>query len=117
MGLDALVRWLDAAGVPAGTVVVGDEPSDGQEGGVWRIRAVPPEESVSPEESVPPEESVLPDGSEAGPSGGGWEVFWSEGGRRRAWTRFDDESTACFALFGRLAWVRLARGGLVRSAR
>jgi hypothetical protein len=99
VGLDALVRWLDAAGVPAGTVVVGDEPAGGEEGGVWRIRTVPPGEQ------------------EAEQDGGGWEVFWAEGGRRHAWTRFDDESTACFALFGRLTWVRLARGGLVRATR
>ncbi len=104
MGLDALVRWLDAAGVPAGTVVVGDEPAAGDrgtDGGVWRIRAVRPGETGP--------------GEDADQDGGGWEVFWGEGGRRHAWTRFDDESTACYALFGRLVWVRLARGALVRA--
>lgn len=83
MGLDALPRWLEAAGVPTEIVVVGDPP--GPVDAVWRIRAV-------------------------GDGEPGWEVFWCDAGRRSAWVRFDDEPTACFALLGRLVWTRLARG-------
>jgi hypothetical protein len=42
---------------------------------------------------------------------GTWEVFWCEAGGRFEWTRFDDESAACFSLFGRLVWARLAASG------
>jgi hypothetical protein len=35
-------------------------------------------------------------------------VFWCDDGGRFEWTRFDDESAACFSLFGRLVWARLA---------
>ena len=83
MGLDVIAGWLEAAGVPPGAVVVGDAAAPDA---VWRIRALTTEE------------------------GPGWEVFWSQDGSRRAWVRFDDEATACFALLGRLMWVRLARG-------
>ena len=40
---------------------------------------------------------------------GTWEVFWCERGGRFEWTRFDDESAACFSLFGRLVWRRGSR--------
>lgn len=86
MGLDALPGWLEAAGIPPGVVVVGDAAGPDA---VWRIRVAGPEEGW-------PEQ--------------GWEVFWSQDGARRAWVRFDDEATACFALLGRLCWVQLARG-------
>lgn len=42
------------------------------------------------------------------PGDEGWEVFWCERGGRFEWTRFDDESAACFSLFGRLVWASLA---------
>lgn len=88
MGVDALPGWLAAAGVPAGTVRLG--PDAGPADAVWCLRPAPDPEA----------------------GGAGWELFWSERGERYAWTWFDDEATACFALFGRLAWARLVQGAL-----
>lgn len=46
------------------------------------------------------------------PDDEGWEVFWCERGGRYEWTRFDDESAACFHLVGRLVWAHTTgRGG------
>ncbi|PVZ14935.1 hypothetical protein [Actinomycetospora cinnamomea] len=79
-----LAGWLAAAGVPDAAVSVGAEADR-----AWCVRAVPD-----------------------GPDGTGeWEVFWCDGGGRFEWTRFDDESAACFSLFGRLVWARLAGAG------
>ena len=90
MQVDALLGWLAAAGVPEGSVRLG---ADDDVDRVWCVRAV-----------------GAPDG--AGGTVPGWEIFWCEGGERFAWTWFDEEATACFALFGRLVWTRLARGAL-----
>ena len=87
MGIDELGRWLTAAGVDAGSVRLGIAPDP--DAASWCVRA-----------------ATGPDGTP------GWEVFWAEDGARYAWTWFDDEATACFALFGRLAWTRLVRGAL-----
>jgi hypothetical protein len=76
-----LARWLAAAGVVSPAVSVGAEADR-----AWCVRAVPEED-------------------------GTWEVFWCEQGGRFEWTRFDDESAACFSLFGRLVWARLAGSG------
>ena len=76
-----LLGWLAAAGVPDAAVGVGAEVDR-----AWCVRAVPDDPA-------------------------GWEVFWCEDGGRFEWTRFDDESAACFSLFGRLVWARLAARG------
>jgi hypothetical protein len=76
-----LAGWLVAAGVADAAVSVGAEADR-----AWCVRAVA-------------------DGD------GTWEVFWCERGGRFEWTRFDDESAACFSLFGRLVWARLAASG------
>ena len=76
-----LKDWLAAAGVADAAVSVGAEADR-----AWCVRAVPG----------------------GGDGGGDWEVFWCDGGGRFEWTRFDDESAACFSLFGRLVWARLA---------
>ena len=76
-----LAGWLAAAGVADAPVSVGGEADR-----AWCVRAV-----------------VDGDGT--------WEVFWCERGGRFEWTRFDDESAACFSLFGRLVWARLAACG------
>jgi hypothetical protein len=76
-----LAGWLVAAGVADAAVSVGAEADR-----AWCVRAVP-------------------DGD------GTWEVFWCDRGGRFEWTRFDDESAACFSLFGRLVWARLAACG------
>jgi hypothetical protein len=76
-----LARWLAAAGVVSPPVSVGAEADR-----AWCVRAVPEEDGI-------------------------WEVFWCEQGGRFEWTRFDDESAACFSLFGRLVWARLAGSG------
>lgn len=73
-----LAGWLAAAGVADAAVSV-----DAEAERAWCVRAVA-------------------DGD------GTWEVFWCERGGRFEWTRFDDESAACFSLFGRLVWARLA---------
>lgn len=73
-----LARWLAVAGVTSPPVSVGAEADR-----AWCVRAVPEED-------------------------GSWEVFWCERGGRFEWTRFDDEAAACFSLFGRLVWARLA---------
>ncbi|GLZ49498.1 hypothetical protein Acsp06_56830 [Actinomycetospora sp. NBRC 106375] len=80
-----LAGWLDAAGVTSAPVSVGAEAER-----AWCVRAVP--------------------GTDGGEEGI-WEVFWCERGGRFEWTRFDDESAACFSLFGRLVWARLAGSG------
>jgi hypothetical protein len=79
---EELARWLAAAGVTTAAVRVGTEADR-----AWCVRAAP------------------------GTDDGTWEVFWCEGGGRFEWTRFDDESAACFSLFGRLVWARLAASG------
>ena len=76
-----LAGWLGAAGVTSPPVSVGVEADR-----AWCVRAVPEED-------------------------GSWEVFWCERGGRFEWTRFDDESAACFSLFGRLVWAQLAASG------
>lgn len=43
---------------------------------------------------------------------GGWEVFWREQGNRYDWARFDDETVACYYLFGRLTWAQVVRGAV-----
>ncbi|GAA4928649.1 hypothetical protein EV188_101205 [Actinomycetospora succinea] len=73
-----LAGWLAAAGVTGAAVSVADEVER-----AWCVRPVPGEDE-------------------------GWEVFWCERGGRFEWTRFDDESAACFSLFGRLVWAWLA---------
>jgi hypothetical protein len=78
---EELARWLAAAGVTSAAVSAGAEADE-----AWCIRAVPEDD-------------------------GTWEVFWCERGGRFEWTRFDDESAACFSLFGRLVWARLAASG------
>lgn len=78
-----LAGWLAAAGVADAAVSVGAEAER-----TWCVRAVPEETED-----------------------GAWEVFWCERGGRFEWTRFDDESAACFSLFGRLVWARLAASG------
>lgn len=85
-----LAGWLAAAGVPDAPVSVGVEADR-----AWCVRAVP-------------------DGGDPGDHPGDegqWEVFWCDGGGRFEWTRFDDEPAACFSLFGRLVWARLAGSG------
>lgn len=86
MGTDVLAAWLEALGLPPGTVLVargpGGVPEDAER--VW---------------------CVVP-----GPEG--WDVYWAEQGQRWSWTRFDEESSACFHVFGRLAWAQLMRGAL-----
>ena len=77
-----LAGWLVAAGVPDAAVSVGAEADR-----AWCVRAVRRRAT------------------------GSWEVFWCERGGRFEWTRFDDESAACFSLFGRLVWARLAASG------
>jgi hypothetical protein len=83
---EELARWLTAAGVATAPVSVGTEADR-----AWCVRATP--------------------GTDGGADEGTWEVFWCEGGGRFEWTRFDDESAACFSLFGRLVWARLAASG------
>ena len=62
------------------------------------------------------EDGALPEGAEriwcvvSGPDG--WDVYWAEDGARWSWTRFDEESSACLHLFGRLAWTQMLRGAL-----
>lgn len=75
-----LAGWLATFGVPDGLVAVGAETDR-----TWCVRPVPEAD-------------------------GGWEVFWCEHGGRYEWTRFDDESAACFHVFGRLVWARAAGG-------
>jgi hypothetical protein len=84
-----LAGWLAAAGVADAAVSV-----DAEADRAWCVRAVAAE-----------------DGTEDGTADGTWEVFWCERGGRFEWTRFDDESAACFSLFGRLVWARLAASG------
>ena len=96
MGVEDLIRALAAVGVEPGAVAA--EPGDGRADRVWCVRPVAADDAH--------------DGDEVGEDGS-WEIFWSEGGERWAWTRFDEESTACFALFGRLVWSRVLRGALV----
>lgn len=81
MQADELAGWLAAAGVTSPAVSVGAEADR-----AWCVRAVPEED-------------------------GTWEVFWCEQDGRFEWTRFDDESAACFSLFGRLVWAQLAGSG------
>ena len=76
-----LAGWLAAAGVAGAAVSVGAEVER-----AWCVRPVPGVDETE-------------DGS--------WEVFWCERGGRFEWTRFDDESAACFSLFGRLVWAWL----------
>jgi hypothetical protein len=87
--LAALAGWLAAAGLEEGSVVIGAEVE--RRWCVCEVRT----------------------GDEPGGGSRAWDVFWCEDGARFEWTRFDDESTACFALFGRLAWTQVARGALV----
>ncbi|WP_345196556.1 hypothetical protein [Actinomycetospora corticicola] len=82
MGVDALPGWIEALGLAPGTVVVGTP------GRVDRVWVVHP----GPERT--------------------WEVYWFEGGERYSWTRFEEESAACFHVFGRLAWTQMMRGSL-----
>ena len=82
-----LLDWLAAAGVADAAISVGAEADR-----AWCVRAVP----------------GGGDGGDGEGGEGGWEVFWCDGGGRFEWTRFDDESAACFSLFGRLVWARLA---------
>jgi hypothetical protein len=82
-----LTGWLAAAGVADAAVSVGAEADR-----AWCVRAVP----------------GGGDGEDGEDGEGSWEVFWCDGGGRFEWTRFDDESAACFSLFGRLVWARLA---------
>ena len=70
-----LAGWLVAAGVADAAVSVGAEADR-----AWCVRAVADGDGI-------------------------WEVFWCERGGRFEWTRFDDESAACFSLFGRLVWA------------
>jgi hypothetical protein len=83
---EELARWLAAAGVTSAAVSVGAEAER-----AWCVRATP--------------------GADDEAEDGTWEVFWCESGGRFEWTRFDDESAACFSLFGRLVWARLAGSG------
>jgi hypothetical protein len=88
VGVDVLPGWLEALGLPPPTVLV----------------------------TVARDDGALPDGADriwcvvSGPEG--WDVYWAEGGTRLSWTRFDEESSACLHLFGRLAWTQMMRGAL-----
>ncbi|MDL5160276.1 hypothetical protein [Actinomycetospora termitidis] len=75
--------WIEALGLSPATLVVGEPPADADR--TWCVHP----------------------GPEAT-----WELYWWEGGERYSWTRFDEESAACFALFGRLAWTQMMRGAL-----
>lgn len=83
MQADELAGWLEVIGLDGAAVRVGVETDR-----TWCVRRVPDDDVT------------------------GWEVFWCESGGRFEWTRFDDEDTACFALFGRLAWAAAVRGRL-----
>jgi hypothetical protein len=88
VGVDVLPAWLEALGLPASTVLVAQAAED----------------------------DAIPDDADrtwcvvSGPEG--WDVYWAEDGERWSWTRFEEESSACFHLFGRLAWTQMMRGAL-----
>lgn len=95
MGVDVLPGWIAALGLPATTVLVCREsevPDDADQ--VWCV--------------------LVAGGGAAGEAADGpaWDVFWLERGQRWSWTRFDEESAACFHLLGRLAWSQMMRGVL-----
>jgi hypothetical protein len=87
VGVDVLPGWLEALGLPPPTVLVAARDDGALPEGADRIWCV-----VS------------------GPEG--WDVYWVEDGGRWSWTRFDEESSACLHLFGRLAWTQMMRGAL-----
>jgi hypothetical protein len=87
VGIDVLPGWLEALGLPPPTVLVTARGDSALPEGADRIWCV-----VS------------------GPEG--WDVYWAEDGGRWSWTRFDEESSACLHLFGRLAWTQMMRGAL-----
>ncbi|WP_020668133.1 hypothetical protein [Amycolatopsis nigrescens] len=89
MNIEALVRWLEAIGVPNEVVSIGAEADN-----AWCVLR-----------------TDSPDGTESADAVA-WEVFWREQGNRYDWARFSNEQVACHYLFGRLAWSQVARGAV-----